>query len=364
MGNSLSNLSNVVNADSLVAKADDSGRLSADSPDYQQQGVTEQVPEKLPRTSSIRPRIIEHPHSEPVPLRPRSSRGYPATSGLITADDDLALIKKSIRFDHTPLHSDRVLRSSRESSNYRNTSLHGPDVGTFGKFGSTVSLEHENSSWNSICQSFNNLEIEDDVSTDTDDGIGDNTSASSIMGNPFEADHTFIQRRDSPNFLKYKNDLSTMEVDARIIRCLVEPAITRSILWPNYRMKDGCIYVMRILGHPGYVKIGLTTRQPAERLWDHLRCGYNIDSEFFEVSCCQKIETIVHMELHNQRHGFSCSSCGKKHDEWFKMDYQKAKNTVQKWCRWMEEEPYGADNALTSEWQERISGGVRDILGF
>lgn len=363
MGNNQSDLSNLVNADSLAAKEDDNGRPSVNTSDYQQEEATAQDAEILIRTPVMRPRIVDYPYSEPAPLRPRSSLDNPATSGLVTAEDDIALIKKPKKSKQSPTQSDRVLRSSKLFSNYGNAIPHAAH-GAFGESRTTVSREEENASEYNLCQSFNSLDIGDDLTTHTDGGTGDNTPASSRKGYLVKDDHIFIQRRDFTNFEKYKEDLSTAVINAQILRCLVEPATTRSESKPDYRMKDGCIYVIRIIGYPGYVKIGRTTRPPAERLREHLKCGYNMDSKFFEVSCYQRLETIIKYELHNKRRTFSCLPCGEKHVEWFKMDYQEAVYTVEKWCRWMNQRPYGADNLLSFEWQERVSGGVRNILGF
>ena len=259
--------------------------------------------------------------------------------------------------------SDRVLRSSKLYLNNGN-SIPYATHGAFGESRPTVFREDEKASENSLCQSFNNLEIEDNFTAVTDGSIGDDTPSSSVICDPIKADHTFIQRRDFPNFEKYGNDLSAAEVNAQILLWLVKPVMIKSETKSGYRMKDGCIYVISIIGHPGYVKIGLTTRPPAQRMREHLKCGYNMDSKFFEVPCCQRLETIIKCELHNKRHTFSCSPCGEKHVEWFKMDYQEAVHTVEKWSRWMNQQLYGVDNLLASEWQERVSEGVRDILGL
>ena len=363
MGNKQSDLSNLVNTDSLASKEDDNGRPSENKPDYRQEEITAQDAEYIIRTPLMRPRIVDHPHSEPAPLRPRSSLDDPATSELVTAKDDIALVKKPKKSRQSPTQSDRVLRSSKLFSNDGNAISHGTH-GAFGESRPVVSREEEKAFKNNLCRSFNNLKIGDDLTPHTDGGTRNTTPASSRKDHLVNADHTFIQRRDFPNFEKYKEDLSTAEINAQILRCLVEPAITRSESKPDYRMKDGCIYVIGIIGHPGHVKIGRTTRPPAERLREHLKCGYNMESNFFEVPCCQRLETIIRYELHNKRHTFSCLPCGENHVEWFKMDYEEAVYTVKKWCRWMNQRPYGADNLLSFGWQERVSEGVRDILGF
>lgn len=398
MGAIKSDRPNLASADFLGAIEYDKGRRSAIASEFQQKEATAQDAENLARTPLMRPKIIDHPHSEPAPSWSRSSLENPATSELVTAEDDIALLKKPRKSKQTPAHSDRVLRSSKLSSSHRNAIVRSAHIQVFGGSESTVSTasasdhdigseyeislnqdieaqygdslghtigvrEEEKAAANGLCQSFKNLDIEDDLSTDTDSSIGESTPASSITGNPIMVDYTFFQCRTFPKFEKYKDDLSSAEIKAQILQCLVKPAITKSEINGDYRMEDGHIYLMRISGLREYVKIGLTTR-PAKRLWEHLKCGYNMESEFFEAPCCQKLESIVKLELHNKRYTFPCFPRGEKHGEWFMMDYQEAKDTVQKWCRWMKQQPYGADSLLKPEWQERISGGVRDYLGF
>ncbi|KAL8795024.1 MAG: hypothetical protein Q9195_002472 [Heterodermia aff. obscurata] len=170
-----------------------------------------------------------------------------------------------------------------------------------------------------------------------------------------------------------RKDFSLRDISSQIFKCIQKAAVCN-----NRRLEDGHIYVIRMKDrkYQEYVKIGRTTKIPERMARMEYACGYQLDavdeSCFTKVSCHKRLEAIIHLELLNERHHFSCSckAKGKKHKEkptgahvkdeftthgeWFKIDYNEALSKVQKWRDWMQREPYELGGALALEWEEQI----------
>ena len=139
----------------------------------------------------------------------------------------------------------------------------------------------------------------------------------------------------------------------------------------------GCIYIIRIVGRPGYVKIGVTEGPISVRLKQLQSCT-TIDLQVIgdlgatRIPFYKRVERLIHMDLCNKRHFFRCqckqaqkkhhSSASDgltKHGEWFAVSEPEAKKTVEKWKAWMQSRPYSEDGRLEKEW-ERIVNYCRE----
>jgi hypothetical protein len=126
---------------------------------------------------------------------------------------------------------------------------------------------------------------------------------------------------------------------------------------------SGYIYILKSPRIRGYLKIGVTTKDPVVRReqWD--RCYPTIELHAYtsKVPYASLVEGIIHTELLIQRHMEDCSSCkGKKirarsHTEWFKVTEQLAEQVVLRWSKWMGSRPYHADTRkLSQTWVDRL----------
>ncbi|MCJ1451131.1 hypothetical protein MMC28_001466 [Mycoblastus sanguinarius] len=133
-------------------------------------------------------------------------------------------------------------------------------------------------------------------------------------------------------------------------------------------LSDGYIYILRIRGQPGFVKIGRTENPIETRGTDNQieirrkqinKCvpaeleAFN-KADFCEVPNHGRVETLIHTELQNLRSCFRCA-CRQKatheqewegndgltvHGEWFRMDEARAVEVVARWRKWMNSDPY------------------------
>lgn len=143
-------------------------------------------------------------------------------------------------------------------------------------------------------------------------------------------------------------------------------------------LDQGYIYILRLEGRPGYVKIGQTTKTIDVRKGQIKKCSVGDlvainDDDFCELSNHTRVEQLVHQELQNCRRRFACAckrTKGKAHDcegaegfrmhgEWFEMEEAKAKEVVRRWRDWMNKDPY-CDGILRSRERLRIEYYAND----
>ncbi|CAG8976897.1 hypothetical protein HYALB_00003508 [Hymenoscyphus albidus] len=145
-----------------------------------------------------------------------------------------------------------------------------------------------------------------------------------------------------PRFADYKKSRKQHITNAKIIERLLEGSSPQS-----FATKTGWIYVLESPSHAkGYVKIGKTQVEDINmKAFDH----------------CSLVESLIMLELYNQRKKFECQSCkGKKgtaitHTEWFEIDKQTALRHVQMWRNWIaEHQPFSEDGKLTGYWGWRL----------
>ncbi|KAH8662425.1 T5orf172 domain-containing protein [Xylariales sp. PMI_506] len=110
----------------------------------------------------------------------------------------------------------------------------------------------------------------------------------------------------------------------------------------------GYIYLYEVTGNGGYVKIGWTSRSADVRHeeWS-FKCNRQSkllypDSveQAIRVPHARRVERLCHAELDYCRVSIFCQGCLQQHLEWFIISVEKAVETIQRWSRWMETNPY------------------------
>ena len=140
----------------------------------------------------------------------------------------------------------------------------------------------------------------------------------------------------------------------------------------SQRATHGYIYIFRIVGRPGYVKIGVT-EGPIERRLKQVQSCTKFKLEVLGQSSptliryYERAEKLIHMDLRNKRHFFECKCKQEKavhsseandgltkHGEWFAVSESEAEKVVEKWKGLMHLEPYNEDGELKLDWKTRI----------
>ncbi|KAI9790825.1 MAG: hypothetical protein M1816_004784 [Peltula sp. TS41687] len=127
--------------------------------------------------------------------------------------------------------------------------------------------------------------------------------------------------------------------------------------------KSGYIYLYTGDDLPGLVKIGVTTREIHIRLKEHKRCGFTPvlvnDPKQRTIQNVFRLEMLVQKELAMYRKCRYCERCKADHQEWFEIDSQMALECIERWRKWIEQEPYDDDSGelkpMNREEFERLS---------
>ncbi|MCJ1448680.1 MAG: hypothetical protein MMC23_009197 [Stictis urceolatum] len=134
----------------------------------------------------------------------------------------------------------------------------------------------------------------------------------------------------------------------------------------------GYVYSFSRASSPRLLKIGRTTGTVSVRVGKQgQKCRYLGDISVIEDTGQRKtdwqhrLESLVHMELaHLRRKETSCNygkGCRKVHREWFETDKDQVLETVERWRKWLEFEPYDAGSKVLREyWASRL-GSLRSI---
>ena len=110
----------------------------------------------------------------------------------------------------------------------------------------------------------------------------------------------------------------------------------------------GRIYIYWVQGNFGLVKIGFTTQTEEQRLQKWCRdCTHRphlieLNKSYLDgLPHVQRVERLIHIELRDQRIIEPiCAGCGGPHNEWFIVTNELAKQVTEKWCDWMQQDPY------------------------
>ncbi|RFU29623.1 hypothetical protein B7463_g6720, partial [Scytalidium lignicola] len=148
-------------------------------------------------------------------------------------------------------------------------------------------------------------------------------------------------------YLKYPRDVQ--EIDRRLLQL-----IRRG---PKFEYKSGSIYMLRSPAILKYIKLGVTTKHPEERLWQHSKLHkfeLNLVSmpEGRDIKLFRFVEALVFTELSNTRMKMACH-CGSEHFEWFKITARDVRMVVKRWRWWLEEcDPYQSSGGLQTFWMK------------
>ncbi|RKK25706.1 hypothetical protein BFJ68_g14093 [Fusarium oxysporum] len=160
--------------------------------------------------------------------------------------------------------------------------------------------------------------------------------------------------RDLSTYWPTKYNTSPFEIIARSDRVadskssydMVKGEILREL--HDMDQRDGQVYMYKVEGNPGFVKIGYTTRFVEERLqeWDFdcnraSKALYPISlSTAAAIPNARRVEALCHAELDHRRIMIYCHGCLKQHLEWFEIPSTEAIAVIQKWSDWMATRPY------------------------
>ncbi|RYP46978.1 hypothetical protein DL768_006901 [Monosporascus sp. mg162] len=165
--------------------------------------------------------------------------------------------------------------------------------------------------------------------------------------------------------------LKPSQVDAAIADILNRPLTKAQLNAPG---ELGNNYVFEVIpkSDPSkrVVKIGVTKGSERYRLKQiKSHCKHVLvedqqdDPEHVPVPFYLKAEKLIHAELQNFLYVFDCH-CGdrsKSHSEYFDVDRATAQEITQRWRRFCQLRPYGADGRLTPFWDHRLRNRNRRV---
>ena len=177
---------------------------------------------------------------------------------------------------------------------------------------------------------------------------------------------------ENPCFLDFKPSKSSKKDLKTTVNDVFQKI--QKIIPPRKRKgtREGYIYVFRLVGRPGFVKIGITQGAIETRLKQVQSCTkYELEVlgtlSPTLVPFYERVEQLIHTDLQNKRHSFKCKCRQKqkqhrsnasdgltKHGEWFAIGELEAMKTVERWTQWALQKPYRADGILKEEWQRNI----------
>lgn len=148
------------------------------------------------------------------------------------------------------------------------------------------------------------------------------------------------------------------------IRKALESAIEKN------NSKQGYVYAFEDEENPGFVKIGCTTKTPEDRIQEwkdgcnrNFRALHLHSSTSVKVPNAHRVEELCHAELKHRNIRIYCHCCLKPHVEWFKVMPDDATAVIEKWSKWMLNEPH---TPYTKQGTLRVKEKVmlRDIGDF
>ena len=122
------------------------------------------------------------------------------------------------------------------------------------------------------------------------------------------------------------------------------------------------IYLMQLKSRPRFCKIGRTEAldKRLSEIKNHVG-GEMVEIFSFRMTCANRVEKLIHLELQEERRQFHCQKCSAVHDEWFELGKEGIKRTktvVERWEKWVAKRPY---NGKRLRWRERLR---IDLLGL
>ena len=212
---------------------------------------------------------------------------------------------------------------------------------------------------------------------------GDRLKPNKMPSRQTSKDDTFLEQiaaSISAGQPSHFNASTQQSIDPKSIAERVDdPLCPTSVDWWIRRLiiknvsKDGDVYILKapkyfrenFPNHPPLLKIGMTTDLSARKRTLIRDCGLT-DLEIVaksQMRACKsywRIEELVHCELQNFRRVFKCKKCtsksgsGTNHQEWFAVSEEVAVQTVERWRKFIEKEPYDENGILKDCWSRKI----------
>jgi hypothetical protein len=122
--------------------------------------------------------------------------------------------------------------------------------------------------------------------------------------------------------------------------------------------RRGQVYCFTRASHPGYVKIGYTSRPVELRMDEWSDCNPDAELQMHvSVAFPERIERLIHLQMAKHRYKIvRCANCGKTHHEWFKVELEHARGVIEDWAEVASRGAlYGADGLLSRVWETRVA---------
>ena len=180
-----------------------------------------------------------------------------------------------------------------------------------------------------------------------------------MIGAPAQSDSTsnFVLPRFEP-YHKVEDNIS--KINDALYQILKKPQLINF----GKVAPVGYIYMYTVPGWKGYVKIGITRRDPQNRIqqWRNacgVTCHLVQDIGHKQHKHYALIEKLIAIELRNQRYKYPCSICNAPntvdHQEWYKVSVEEASKVVQRWRTWIvTHDPYTSKGELSPFWTRRF----------
>ncbi|KAF2133264.1 hypothetical protein P153DRAFT_381702 [Dothidotthia symphoricarpi CBS 119687] len=166
---------------------------------------------------------------------------------------------------------------------------------------------------------------------------------------------TTVRPQKSPEFNSPGSTATVLEIHTRL-QDTFESDLTNSD-------QRGSIYVLLDPNRPELRKIGISTNVGKRQKSIQYACGLKLHLIHERtVDNYKRVEALVQDDLWNVCRPYKCQKCGTKHGEWFNVDNHLARETVDKWVKFMrEEQPYDTTSkTLQPFWRHLIA--VREPL--
>jgi hypothetical protein len=167
------------------------------------------------------------------------------------------------------------------------------------------------------------------------------------------------KRAGDIEFKQHKEMKSPSEIKAEILNIIFKG---------DKADKQGFVYIYKVQGSNGHVKIGKSRQEHGKRLkqWKS-QCKLNpvpiSDPNHKIFQYYGMVEKLAQMELSDRRKTYQCDVCRKggsnspkdarkEHEEWFEATEKHALEVIERWRGWLvQHQPYGLDGTLLGIWE-------------
>ncbi|KAK3941098.1 hypothetical protein QBC46DRAFT_312338 [Diplogelasinospora grovesii] len=189
-----------------------------------------------------------------------------------------------------------------------------------------------------------------------------------------------LVRATAPGFRLYPQALTPLSQLKDLLHIMTQTVTA-------LRRRAGFIYAFARPSLPGFLKIGYVQDARVDRRLSKWQaaCGHPVTEVFrTRIACAavERIESLVHATLreHRRVEDPPCERCesrkrerrqkpgerraaaaGVRHDEWFEVEEQAAKEVVDAWTLFAEQRPYDRFGRLVDFWSEKVDGEMRRV---